>query len=314
MTDCDILALVAHIKAFIKDRRPCVGHGWAPVEPGDVAELCGFIREIVEGKWDKDCDGDLPVNFRVIDRTRYEPMHFFEVPYAETCNTTEERQRRMDNLIANVQLAVRDLERWSRNTHHYRTLETPQELARRTETGDYQCQNCGCILKPEEFKDTYPVIPYLLQRIDPGEPVPAGTCPYCEALVQQQAGPLSPKNKSTQREAVMKHVRTIAVTRLFEGDVTREALSGAMEVPLVGNLGSKVRPHFEWRFDLGAGGKLLRVLKKWNTFDEDIQRMTSPAELDGRFLCGWKVNIVPTDGFRVEIVEYDPVTSGDPEP
>ena len=45
----------------------------------------------------------------------------------------------------------------------------------------YLCSNCGAI--HERLNVQFPDIPHLLERIAPGEPVPAGECPDCGALV-----------------------------------------------------------------------------------------------------------------------------------
>ena len=45
----------------------------------------------------------------------------------------------------------------------------------------YFCPNCGAV--HERLAVEFPDIPDLLARIAPGEPVPAGECPDCGALV-----------------------------------------------------------------------------------------------------------------------------------
>lgn len=127
MTDEEIKDVLAEVEKFLKDRRPGVDSGYAPVKDGDVNELGCILQRLIEFKWDSDVDGDYPINWKLIDRTKFEPMYFFEVPYDHYCSTHEQRQRRLDNLITNVNMAVRDLERWSRVRRNERTLERKAE-------------------------------------------------------------------------------------------------------------------------------------------------------------------------------------------
>ncbi len=47
----------------------------------------------------------------------------------------------------------------------------------------FECGNCGKVWDAEELTRVFPDIPDLAERIAPGEPVPAGECPDCGALV-----------------------------------------------------------------------------------------------------------------------------------
>jgi hypothetical protein len=103
----------------------------------------------------------------------------------------------------------------------------------------------------------------------------------------------------------MKHIKTVALTRLFQGEISRDTLLDAIEPDLKGNLASKVHPIFQWKFDLDAGMKLLAFLKKIDPFNKDTWSIMDVKELDGRYLLGMKINIVETDGFRVELLVYE---------
>ena len=46
-----------------------------------------------------------------------------------------------------------------------------------------ECGNCGKVWDEERLTRVFPDIPDLTERIAPGEPVPAGECPECSALV-----------------------------------------------------------------------------------------------------------------------------------
>lgn len=45
------------------------------------------------------------------------------------------------------------------------------------------CESCGLIFEPDDVDVLYPNIPGLLDRMTPGDEVPAGECPACGALV-----------------------------------------------------------------------------------------------------------------------------------
>lgn len=57
------------------------GGGYAPFTTEDQATLVELLRKIREVKFEVDSDGDLPLEFKIINRTKSEPMHFFVLPY-----------------------------------------------------------------------------------------------------------------------------------------------------------------------------------------------------------------------------------------
>jgi hypothetical protein len=48
---------------------------------------------------------------------------------------------------------------------------------------DYVCPDCERIWGRKELLNPWPDIPDLAERVQPGEPCPAGECPECGALV-----------------------------------------------------------------------------------------------------------------------------------
>ena len=63
----------------------------------------------------------------------------------------------------------------------------------------YQCSHCKVFFDenaPKRLKHLWPDIPGLLDRCEPGEPIPLGECPICGALVYPTALAVSadPKN------------------------------------------------------------------------------------------------------------------------
>jgi hypothetical protein len=127
ITDAEIKALLDGVEKFIRNRRPRVDSGYAPVKDGDITELSMILQAIIEAKWDADVDGDYPINWKFIDRTKCEPMHFRAVPYKHECKTLEEAQCVLDALLTNVNVAVHNLEIWSRVQRDVRTLQDKRE-------------------------------------------------------------------------------------------------------------------------------------------------------------------------------------------
>jgi hypothetical protein len=99
-------ALQAKIAAFLEKRTPAGdGGGWATVRPEEVEELHAIMAAIVALKYQGDADGDLPINWVLIDRTRFEPLHFAPVPYHHKATTAEEREEVFDATLFNLQIA-----------------------------------------------------------------------------------------------------------------------------------------------------------------------------------------------------------------
>lgn len=81
-TFLDIDLLIA-LEAFLcpQEKRKSTG-GYAPVEDGDMNDLAQILRMLIERKWETDPDGDRPVDWELIDRTKYEPMPYRrQIPY-----------------------------------------------------------------------------------------------------------------------------------------------------------------------------------------------------------------------------------------
>lgn len=55
--------------------------GFAPVGKDDIQDLYRVMEAIFEAKYERDPDGDLPINIVLVDRTQYEPVHHMLIPY-----------------------------------------------------------------------------------------------------------------------------------------------------------------------------------------------------------------------------------------
>lgn len=84
---------------------------------GPLKGLDKFIDDTHEracAKFGVDADGDCPVNVLVIDRTKYEPMHYSPVPYEHLAKTNEDMLVIEDRLLRNLETAMSQLLRFRR--------------------------------------------------------------------------------------------------------------------------------------------------------------------------------------------------------
>ena len=95
--------------------------GWAKVDEKDILHLGEIIHTIIRAKYDSDQDGDYPINYNLIDRTKYEPHYYREVPYSHEVKNEEENRFRLECLMDNLQIATErlnsflKLERYEKN-------------------------------------------------------------------------------------------------------------------------------------------------------------------------------------------------------
>lgn len=91
-----------NIEQFLKERRHSTG-GWAPVTDEDMDQLHTVIHTLIAAKWGADPDGDRPINYILIDRTKYRPMHFVPLPYGRKAGKREEE---FDSAMRNLSMAM----------------------------------------------------------------------------------------------------------------------------------------------------------------------------------------------------------------
>lgn len=70
------------VDAFLKEHRKSAG-GYAPVTEKDLEQLQQLFDQLQQHKFERDPDGDFPLRFLVIDRTKYEAFHYAPVPHLE---------------------------------------------------------------------------------------------------------------------------------------------------------------------------------------------------------------------------------------
>ena len=94
--------LTERIKTFLKERRVSDG-GWAPVTGDDMEQFHAVIYSLIEAKWGADPDGDRPIQYKLVDRTKYWPLHYFPIPYGHDDGKREEE---FDNAMTNLSMAM----------------------------------------------------------------------------------------------------------------------------------------------------------------------------------------------------------------
>lgn len=59
--------------------------GYAKVSDADFAELADLIQVLIKARWEGDEDGDLPIEYTLVNRTTHHRLHFRPVPYGAIC-------------------------------------------------------------------------------------------------------------------------------------------------------------------------------------------------------------------------------------
>lgn len=103
--------LLARVEAFVGDVSfSAPGGGWAPVAEGAIDELSGILKDVIACKYQTDADGDVPVEFHLIDRTRFQRPHYFLIPYTHRAKTSAEYETALANAITNMTIAANALD------------------------------------------------------------------------------------------------------------------------------------------------------------------------------------------------------------
>ena len=70
--------LFSKLEDFLKTRKTSDG-GYADVADDEMSQLVDIVRDVLELKYERDPDGDMPVEFQLVDRTRYQAPLFMPV-------------------------------------------------------------------------------------------------------------------------------------------------------------------------------------------------------------------------------------------
>ncbi len=55
--------------------------GYAPCSKEEQLEFYKLLNAIIEAKFAPDCDGDLPIEYTIVNRNTHERLHFLPMPY-----------------------------------------------------------------------------------------------------------------------------------------------------------------------------------------------------------------------------------------
>jgi len=102
--------LTKMLEAFLKKKSESQNGGFAKVSEGEIEDLYKIIRCILELKYEKDASGDIPVDFRLVDRTKFERLHYIPVPYEHKAKNDDERMDILSVLNLNLSIASRELD------------------------------------------------------------------------------------------------------------------------------------------------------------------------------------------------------------
>ncbi len=98
------------ILSLLEERRESDG-GYALVTDEDMVRFHAVMDALIVEKWGSDADGDRPMQYKLIDRTKYWPMHFDPVLYAHPGCSEQERREAFRERLANLQSAAEDVDR-----------------------------------------------------------------------------------------------------------------------------------------------------------------------------------------------------------
>lgn len=73
--------LAKKIDAFLAEKRKSEGGGWAEIKPDDVDALYDIVLDLITAKCEFDADGDLPIEFTLVNRLVTHSLNFRPVPY-----------------------------------------------------------------------------------------------------------------------------------------------------------------------------------------------------------------------------------------
>lgn len=99
--DDRITTVFQKLTDFLQERRVSSG-GYAEITERDIKDLYQLIDAIIVAKCAPDPDGDYPIDFKLIDRTKYWPMHYLPEPYDHELKNVEDG---LDTALTNLSMA-----------------------------------------------------------------------------------------------------------------------------------------------------------------------------------------------------------------
>ena len=101
------------LKTFLAKKVEAADNGssWAPVTPETRGQLEELIHLLILLKWEEDCDGDLPMRFKLLDRTSEMGDSFHQFTINRDPDKNGGLVRWLGRLTANVSMATEALRR-----------------------------------------------------------------------------------------------------------------------------------------------------------------------------------------------------------
>jgi hypothetical protein len=93
------------IDTFLSQRRTTDGSHYAPVYDADMVDLDRILSLLIGAKWEADVDGDYPLEYRLLDRTKHSPEFWMYVPRHDKIVTPEQYRSALRAATSNVNWA-----------------------------------------------------------------------------------------------------------------------------------------------------------------------------------------------------------------
>jgi len=97
--------LTKMLDAYLKEQRRAEGGDYAQPVGKDIDLLCSIVNSLIELKFEPDSDGDYPINFTIVNRTKYGPLHFVPVPYEHEAVTPQQKREVLRAIHVNYHIA-----------------------------------------------------------------------------------------------------------------------------------------------------------------------------------------------------------------
>ncbi len=118
------------INKFLSERRVSEGGGWSQITPQDILDLRDIINSLIQEKCEEDADGDLPIEFELINRRTHERLQFDPIPYYGTLKS-EDTPENLDwiqrLLMCNLEIATSKLSQFHKHQMFAREEERRQK-------------------------------------------------------------------------------------------------------------------------------------------------------------------------------------------
>lgn len=111
--------LLGLIESFLAVRKKGMGGSWPDVTEDEMNELWDILNHIILLKYEKDADGDLPVVYELVDRTKYHRLDYVPIPYTYRDKSEEKYHNALERTSINVSMAMRDHDIELRNYLHF---------------------------------------------------------------------------------------------------------------------------------------------------------------------------------------------------